>query len=64
METPSLELIHKDMINMQRDIRFIRHVLEEDFELSQSTKDELAEARKTLKGEFISQADMEKEFLR
>ncbi|MEK6949998.1 MAG: hypothetical protein AABX34_07270 [Nanoarchaeota archaeon] len=60
----SLEIIHKDLKNLQKDVDFIKHLVAEDFELSQEAKKQLEEARKTPRAEYISQEDMEKEFLR
>ena len=60
----SLETIHKDLENLQKDVDFIKHLVAEDFELSEEAKKQLEEARKTPRAEYISQEDMEKEFLR
>ena len=64
IQSVSLKTIHEDLINLQKEIQFIKHVITEDFELSHETKKELEEARKTPRAEYISQKDMEKEFLR
>ena len=64
MAPVSLEIIHKDLKNLQKDVDFIKHLVAEDFELSQEAKKQLEEARKTPRAEYISQEDMEKEFLR
>ena len=45
-------------------MQFIKHVIAEDFELSKEAKKQLGEARKTPRVEYISQKDIEKEFLR
>ena len=60
----SLEIIHKDLKNLQKDVDFIKHLVAEDFEISHEAKKQLEEARKTPRTEYISQEDMEKEFLR
>lgn len=64
METVTLKTIHEDLINLQKDVQFIKHAIAEDFELSKEAKKQLEEARKTPRAEYISQKDMEKEFLR
>ena len=45
-------------------MQFIKHAIAEDFELSKEAKKQLEEARKTPRAEYISQKDIEKEFLR
>jgi len=59
----SLKVIHEDLISIQKDMKFIKHVLAEDFELSGEAKKELEEARKTPKSQYLTQEEMEKEFL-
>ena len=64
MTTVSLKTIHKDLTTLQKDVQFIKHMLAEDFELSESTKKDLEAARKTTTEEHINQEEMEKEFLK
>ena len=64
MTSVSLKTIHEDLKNIQKDMQFIKHALTEDFELSSEAKRQLEQARKTPRSEYISQKDMEKEFLR
>ena len=64
MGTISLKTIHEDLTNLQKDILFIKHAIAEDFELSKEAKMQLEESRKTPRAGYISQKDMEKEFLR
>ena len=64
MGTVSLERIHEDLVTLQRDVQFIKHIVSEEFELSSAAKKELEEARKTPRAEFVKQEDVEKEFLR
>ena len=45
-------------------MQFIKQAIAEDFELSKEAKKQLEEARKTPRAEYISQKDVEKEFLR
>ena len=60
----SLKTIHEDLRNLQKDMQFIKNVIAEDFELSKGVKAQLEEARKTHRVDYISQKDIEKEFLR
>ncbi|MEK6984462.1 MAG: hypothetical protein AABX33_07855 [Nanoarchaeota archaeon] len=63
MTSVSLKTIHEELKDLQKDMKFIKHALAEDFELSNEAKRQLEEARKTPRSEYISQEDMEKEFL-
>lgn len=64
MAPVSLKTIHEDLRNLQKDVRFIKHAIAEDFELSKEAKKQLEEARKTPRADYLSQHDIEKEFLR
>ena len=64
MESVSLKTIHEDLRNLQKGIQFIKHAIEEDFELNKEAKRQLEEAGKTPRAEYISQEGIEKEFLR
>lgn len=64
MTSVSLKTIHEDLKNLQKDMQFLKHAIAEDFELSNEAKKQLEEARRTPRSEYISQEDMEKEFLR
>jgi hypothetical protein len=63
MATLSLKVIHEDLRNLQKDVQFIKYAIAEDFELSEEAKKQLEESRKTPRVEYISQKDIEKEFL-
>ena len=62
--TTSIETIHEELEALRKDVTFIRHVLSEDFELSEEAQKGLEEARKTPVKDHISQEEMEKEFLK
>ena len=64
MANVTLEEIHKDLKDIKGELKFLKHVIGEEFELSEHAKKELSEARKTPKEEYISQEDIEKEFLK
>ena len=64
MALVSLKTIHEDLRSLQKDMQFIKHAIAEDFELSKEAKKQLEEARKTPRAEYVSQKDIEKEFLR
>ncbi|HLD06953.1 MAG TPA: hypothetical protein VJC16_05485 [Candidatus Nanoarchaeia archaeon] len=60
----TLRTIHDELHNLQRDIQFIKHAIAEDFELSGDTQKKLIEARKSPRTAYLSQKEMEQEFLR
>ena len=51
--TTTVETIHTDLIELKRDIEYIKAVLSEDFELSEHAKKALNEARKTPESEYV-----------
>lgn len=63
MENVSLEKIYDGLLHLQKDMDFLKKIISEDFELSDKAKKDLMGARATSKEKFISQEDMEKEFL-
>lgn len=64
MATATLEKVYKDVEEIKLQLRKLTMLVEEDFELSESAKKELEEARKTPRKEYVSQEEIEKEFLR
>ncbi|PKP59818.1 MAG: hypothetical protein CVT88_04640 [Candidatus Altiarchaeales archaeon HGW-Altiarchaeales-1] len=63
METVTLNILHKNIMKLMDDMAYLKHLLDEEYELSDWAKKNLKEARKTPDSEYISQEDMEKEFL-
>ena len=63
METVSLETIHKELHDLKKDIEFLKHIMSEEFELSDWAKKELAEARKVPDSELISHEEVKKHIL-
>ena len=66
MENAELNLlkqIMQDLTFLKKDISFIKHVIGEEFELSEFAKEELELACATPRNKYISQEDVEKEFL-
>ncbi|MBI2144433.1 hypothetical protein HYU17_04770 [Candidatus Woesearchaeota archaeon] len=64
MATATLERVYADVEEIKLQLRKLTRLVEEDFELSESAKKELEQARKTPRSEYVSQKEMEKEFLR
>ncbi|MEK6974248.1 MAG: hypothetical protein AABW41_03370 [Nanoarchaeota archaeon] len=63
MET-SIESLHKDLQDIKRNIYLIKHILSEEFELTDYAKKSLKEARKTPKNKYISNDELKKRLLR
>ena len=63
METITLEHIHKDILEVKSELKRLSSVIEEDFELSESTKKELEEARKEPLSGYVDHEKVLKEFL-
>lgn len=50
----SIETIHCELVEIKKDLDFIKVVLSEEFELSDSAKKALKEARETPESEYIN----------
>ena len=60
----TLEEIHKEIQQLQNDLCFIRHAVEEDYDLSDETIRELEIARKTPRSEYIKHEVVKKMLLK
>lgn len=59
----TLETIHKDIKQMQNDLSLVKHIMEEEYELSEETRQELHAARKRMKnGDFVSHETVMKKY--
>ena len=58
----AIEEMKRDIQDIKVELRRISHILDEDFELSDSAKKELAEARKEPLSKYISHEKVLKEF--
>lgn len=50
----SIAEIHKDLMNLKKDVKFIKHIISEDFELSSAAKKTLSSARATPKSKYVN----------
>ncbi len=62
MAKVTLEQIHKDLVEMKKDIKNLKRIVSEDFELSEDLLREIGESRKRPINTFVSNDDMRKEF--
>jgi len=50
----TIETIHKDIIDLKKDMSLIKSILSEDFELSDYAKEALKKARMTPESKYIN----------
>jgi AraC-like DNA-binding protein len=61
--TITLETIHQDMQKIKSELTFLRHIMEEECELSDETKRRLEKARQDMnKGKYISHEDIKAKY--
>ena len=63
MENVTLEKIHKELTDIKGDLKFLKHIMEEEYELSGWAKKELAESRKVPDSDLISHEEVKKRIL-
>lgn len=51
--TTEIEAIHQDLMDIKKDVEFIKNILSEEYELSDYAKKELKKARKTPEDEYV-----------
>jgi hypothetical protein len=49
----STDSIHQELSDIRKDLEFIKHILSEDYELSENAKRELAKARALPESEYV-----------
>ena len=60
MPDVTLETIHNELEDIKGEIKFIRHVMEEDYRLSDWAKKELVEARKIPDSKLIDHEEVKR----
>ncbi len=48
-----IETLHRDIVQLRREVELIRHILEEDYDLDEKARRALEKARKTPKSEYV-----------
>ncbi|HIH37469.1 hypothetical protein J4460_09060 [Candidatus Woesearchaeota archaeon] len=56
----TLEQLHEDIVGLKREIRSLREIVAEDFELSDNVKKDILHSRS--QGKLVSHEEMRKEF--
>ncbi len=64
METVTMETLHKDIKKLCGEVKLIRNIISEEYELSDWTKKELKEARAVPDSGLISHEEAKKRILR
>lgn len=64
MADVTLETIHKEIVDIKGEIQFLRHVMEEEYELSDWAKKELAEARKVPDSDLINHEELKRRIIK
>ncbi len=49
-----IERIHRDLMDLKKDVEFIKHVINEDFELISAARKSLSSARATPKSKYLN----------
>lgn len=54
----TIERLHEDIVDLRKEVELIKHMLEENYELSEEVKKALAAARKTPESEYVNLDDI------
>lgn len=57
-----MEKIYKSITDLKSDVKYIKHLMEEEYELSDWAKDELKKAREEMKSKTISHKEIMKKY--
>ena len=63
MANVTLDIIYKEVVDIKGEIRFLKHLMEEEYELSAWAKKELEEARKVPDSDLISHEEVKRRLL-
>ena len=63
MGNVTLETIHKEIADIKGELKFLKHIMEEEYQLSEWAKKELSEARKVHDKELIDHEEVKKRIL-
>lgn len=59
----TLETIHREIKRVQNDLYLLKHIMEEEYELSEKTQEKLNRARKTPRSQYISHEHIKQKLL-
>ena len=63
METVTLKTIYRELADIKGELKFLKHIIQEEHELSDWAKGELKEARKTPNSKLVNHEDVKKRIL-
>lgn len=63
MANVTLDTIYKEVVDIKGEIKLLKHLMEEEYDLSTWAKKELEEARKVPDSELISHEEVRKRIL-
>lgn len=64
MESVTLNTIYKELTDIKGEIKFLKRIIQEDYELSDWAKEELKEARAVPNSKLVSHEEVKKRILR
>ena len=53
MSESEIKHIHEDLVQLRRDVALIKHIISEEYELTEEAKTKLLKARKTPRSQYI-----------
>ena len=62
METVTLDVVYKEIKDLKGEMTYLKHLLEEDYELSDWAKDELKKAREEMESKTFSHEEIMKKY--
>ena len=62
MEAVTLDVVYKEIKDLKNEMVHLKHLMEEDYELSDWAKDELKKAREEMKTKTISHEEIMKKY--
>ena len=63
MQTVTLKTIHEELVGIKGDIKFLKHVMEEEYRLSDWAKKELEDARRISDFKLIDHEEVKRRIL-
>ena len=63
MENVTLKTIHEELVDIKGDIKFLKHVMEEEYRLSDWAKKELEDARRIPDSKLIDHEEVKRRIL-
>ena len=62
MGSLTIEKLHEDMLDLKKEVKHLRNVIEEEYELADDVVDDIEESKSRDSKQMISHEEMRKEF--